>query len=91
MSKREYKNEPAGHAPAVVVKRERLGVFMRAWNVVTSYGQNSLNSHIKSYRPLQLVFKDSEIDELLAKGAPLRVYYHDVEPTASGTNVRTER
>ena len=71
----------------VFKKRERIGVFMKDFKVVTSYAINSMNKHIQSYRAGQIFFDDAKIDALLAAGAPMRVYIRDDEqPTTSGSN-----
>lgn len=84
--KRENINESAGRNPAFVIKKEKLGVFVKPWQIVKRYGQNSLNVHITSFRALQLIFNQDEIESLLQQGAPLRVYYRDVEPPTGGSN-----
>lgn len=70
--------EKAGANPAPAMK-ERVGIFMKEWKIVTSYGPSSMNSHITSFRAGQIIFNESKIDELVSQGAPLRIYSRDVE------------
>ena len=85
MNNKKRHDIAAGEQPAAIFKKQdRLGVFMKSWSIVTSYGPASSSKHVQSFRPGQLVFDEAKIKDYLAQGAPMRVYIHDEQPTASG-------
>jgi len=88
MSKKsKTKNGAAGKEPvAPSVKKDKIAIFMMNWKLVKQYQPNSPNTHVTSFRAGQIVFRDDEIESLLEQGAPIRIYVHDVEPTACGTD-----
>lgn len=95
MQKQKHVEESAGDEPAVslekqplvAVKKDYVGVFMQHWKHAVRYGHNCHESTITSYRAGQLILDMKKVDELIALGAPVRVYSHDVQPTTSGVNV----
>lgn len=79
MSKIKEVSKAASENEAVKVVKERIGVFYRNWKRVTSYGNNSMNVHVKNFNAGQLVFREDEILSLLNEGAPIKVYIEDVD------------
>lgn len=61
----------------VPVKKERIGIFLKKWIHVVSYGVQTNNKSYKHYAAWKIVVNEKELDELLALGAPIGVYVRD--------------
>lgn len=71
----QYEAEKAKNS----VKRERIGIFVLNWKQVKSYGPQTVNNSVKSFSAGRVIYRESELDELLAEGAPIRVYSRDAD------------
>lgn len=60
-------------------KKERIGILMRSFMQCTSYGPHVLNKHIKAWSRGQIVWNEQDIEKLLELGAPLEIYFRDVD------------
>lgn len=76
----------AENTDVVAVKKEKIGVFVKGWKKVERYSPHSPSVHVTSFNAGEIVWDESILDSLLAQDAPIKVYQHDVESPASGSN-----
>jgi hypothetical protein len=64
--------------------REKIGVLTRNFSYISSSSPHLINNFIKNWTSGEIVRVQSDIDTLINLGAPIEVYYRDVDRTAKG-------
>lgn len=62
-------------ASAEEMHRQKIGIFLNNFMQAIPVGHQSHDKHIKRWNRGQIVWKETEIDELIKLGAPIEVYY----------------